>query len=270
MSVLNQYQIYKPSIRLSGIVDHYWTLDGDLSIDKPIVHRTLANFNPELIFHYGGAFKEIVKNERIESTFVGGLHGQTNMVRRFIYTEPCGIFGIILQPHAIPVLFNTPSSAVKNQLVDFHDLLGTEGRTITEMIVNAKNNTERVQIANGLLESKLKENRRPEISFAVQKIYEAKGMIDMKWLVYQSCLSQRQFERNFKEYVGFSAKSFMNIVRFKSLISTYKKGGKNLTRLAYDFGYYDQAHFIKEFRIFSGYTPGDYFGGQADEVFYAP
>jgi hypothetical protein len=50
-----KYQIFKPSSRLSGIVSHYWALDGEPAVGKPIIHRTLANFHPELIFHYGGA-----------------------------------------------------------------------------------------------------------------------------------------------------------------------------------------------------------------------
>ncbi|MDO6435701.1 helix-turn-helix domain-containing protein [Flavitalea sp. BT771] len=265
-----KYQIFKPSSRLSGIVSHFWTLDGEPSTGKPLIHRTLANFYPELIFHYGGAFREIVKNDRIENTFVGGLHGQTDLVRRFTYTEPCGIFGVMLEPYAIPVLFDIPSPEVKNQLIDFHDLIGRQGSTITRMMINAKSNTERVQIANNFLESKLKKVKRPEIPFAVQKIYDFKGMVNVKWLSQQVCLCQRQFERKFKEQVGFSAKSFMNIVRFKSLISTYNQGEKNLTELAYDFGYYDQSHFIKVFKAFSGYTPHSYFNGGANEVFYAP
>jgi AraC-like DNA-binding protein len=259
-------------------VSHYWTLDGEPSVGKPFIHRTLANFYSELIFHYGGRFSEIAKNGSIENTFVGGLHGQTDLVRRFTYTQPCGIFGVMLQPYAIPVLFDIPSTSVKNQLIDFHDLIGKQGSTITKMMLNAKSNVERIQIANNFLESKLKEVKRPEIPFAVQKIYDLKGMVNVKWLSHQACLCQRQFERKFKEQVGFSAKSFMNIVRFKSLISTYgqsltstySQSGKNLTEIACDFGYYDQSHFIKEFKAFSGYTPHSYFSGDASEVFYAP
>ena len=101
-------------------------------------------------------------------------------------------------------------------------------------------------------------------------VYQSNGLTRVDALVDEACLSQRQFERVFKEQIGFSAKSFMNIVRFKSLIDAYSKGRNSLTDLAYEYGYYDQSHFIKDFKAFSGYTPRVYFNGGANEIFYAP
>jgi len=131
------YQLHRPSPALSGLVSHYWTLDGVPLHGENVVHRTLANYYPELIFHYGGAFREIVDPRRTENTFTGGLHGQTDLVRRFCYNEKCGIFGVMLQPFAIPLLFGIPSSEVANQLVDLHTLLGAEGRILTEQMIAA-------------------------------------------------------------------------------------------------------------------------------------
>ena len=85
----------------------------------------MANFCPELIFHYGGKFNELTHENNIETTFITGIHGQTDKIRRFI--------------------------------------------------------------------------------------------------AMQAFLSQRQFERNFKELIGFSPKFFARLVRFKSLINNYKK-----------------------------------------------
>ncbi|TXJ23716.1 MAG: AraC family transcriptional regulator [Chitinophagaceae bacterium] len=77
-------------------------------------------------------------------------------------------------------------------------------------------------------------------------------------------LSTRQFERNFKEFAGFSPKLYSRIIRFQSAIEQYGQTGKSLTEIAYDCGYYDQSHFIHDFKEFSGLHPRHYFGGKAE------
>ena len=137
-------------------------------------------------------------------------------------------------------------------------------------MISAKGNSQRLQLINRFLERRIREFSRPEIVYASQRIYNLNGLVNIKNLANHFSMSPRQFERKFKECIGFSPKSFARIVRFKSLISSYKKGDSTLTKVAYDFGYYDQAHFIQDFKQFSGYNPHAYFSGEAKEVFYAP
>lgn len=264
------YSIYKPSNILSKIVSHYWTLDGSISDDQTYVHRTTANFYPELIFHYGGIFEELVGDNKVEKTFRTGIHGQTDKIRRFTAKKQYGIFGAVIQPYAIPALFGISSTAISNELIDLTCILGQEGENITEQIILAGNTAQRVHFMNCFLEQRIRELKHPEIVDATQLIYNLNGQVNVKNLADQTCLSQRQFERKFKDLNGFSAKSFARIVRFKSLLNKYKKGDLTLTEVAYDFGYYDQSHFIQDFKQFSGYNPNTYFSGKANEVFYAP
>lgn len=73
------YQTYIPSEDLTAIVRQYWTLEGNTTDRNGYVHRTTANFCPELIFHYGGRFKEIIQDNVVETTFMTGIHGQTDL-----------------------------------------------------------------------------------------------------------------------------------------------------------------------------------------------
>lgn len=266
-----KYFTIKPSKKLSDYVRFYWVLEGSVSSQQPYIHRTLANASPELIFHYKGPFEELTFSNQSERSFLTGLHAQTNKVRRFIVKSDFGIFGVFLQPYAVPPLFGIPSSEIKNELPDLVSLLGQDGKDLTEEMMTAKNNAERLGIINQFLEQRITGFQRPEIVNAVQHIYNSKGSAKIRKLVDESCLSQRQFERSFKEHIGFSPKSFSKIVRFNSIIWNYKKReNSSLTEIAYDFGYYDQAHFIEDFKQFSGYSPGTYFSGNAKEVFYSP
>ncbi len=264
------FNTYIPSKQLTSVVRYYWSLEGELSPTEKYIHRTLANHCPELIFHYGGEFKEIVSDNKIEKTFRTGLHGQTNIVRRFTAENNCGIFGVMLEPYAIPILFNSSAIEVKNELVDLELLIGREGEEIAEQMILAKNNKHRITLMNHFLTKRLTTINSTEIIYSVKSICSEKGNVNIRHIAERACLSQRQFERNFKNLVGFTPKSFARLVRFKSLAGNYSKGKQTLTEIAYDFGYYDQSHFIQDFKQFSGYNPKTYFGGGANEVFYAP
>ncbi len=78
----------------------------------------------------------------------------------------------------------------------------------------------------------------------------------------------RQFERKFKQFSGFSPKLFSRIIRFQSAIKKYDDKKMPLTEIAYECGYYDQSHFIHDFKEFSGYSPMQYFSGKAEGVEY--
>src|SRR4029077_15082467 len=169
-----------------------------------------------------------------------------------------------------PILFNIPATALTNELVDLASLLGQKGKDITEQMILARDNAQRVILMNNFLTNFNHEAKQPEIIRAVQFICNEKGNVSIQKLSNQSFLSIRQFERKFKDLVGFSPKAFSRLVRFKSIVDNYSAQNKTLTEIGYDFGYYDQSHFIQDFRQFSGYNPKAYFGGNANEVFYAP
>ena len=74
-------------------------------------------------------------------------------------------------------------------------------------------------------------------------------------------ISQRQLRRLFQFYIGDNLKTFQKVVRFQALIRA-KPSLQSLreNRLYFDLGYYDQAHFIKEFKTLYGLTPKEALG----------
>jgi AraC-like DNA-binding protein len=100
---------------------------------------------------------------------------------------------------------------------------------------------------------------------AVKYTVHAKNLPKVRDLASHFNLSERQFERKFSEYAGMSPKRFMRIVRFENACNLYRnKLEKSLTEIAYECGYFDQSHFIRDFKTFSGYEPGQYFRGHAE------
>jgi AraC-like DNA-binding protein len=75
-----------------------------------------------------------------------------------------------------------------------------------------------------------------------------------------ACISRKQFERVFAAKIGATPKQYLKVVRLQQALQLKSiDRNRNLTQLAYDCGYYDQSHFINEFKQQTGYTPKQYF-----------
>ncbi|MFZ6013396.1 MAG: helix-turn-helix domain-containing protein, partial [Bacteroidota bacterium] len=114
-----------------------------------------------------------------------------------------------------------------------------------------------------ILIGKLKTQRLDPLVFhAAEKIRLGQGGIRVKELMETLPISRDAFEKKFRRIVGTSPKQFSNIIRMRTLLEK-GKGNKSLTDLAYEAGYFDQSHFIKDFKLFTGQTPSQFFKSPA-------
>lgn len=200
---------------------------------------------------------------------MAGLHGPSKNFRRFITEKSFGIFGVYFYPFALPQAFSIPACELSDQTPDLIAFLGNEGAELEEKIMLADNNMERVHIMTSFLQKKITEKNDARVNavrYIISQIIHSGGLVPVKELAGQSFLSVRQFERNFKIYSGFNPKLYSRIIRFQATTQQYGNTKKNLTDIAYDCGYYDQSHFIHDFKQFSGYHPKQYFFGDAEGV----
>ncbi|MBC7935686.1 MAG: AraC family transcriptional regulator [Rhizobacter sp.] len=254
-----KYYSVSPGAKLADFVHYFWILEGTINEDQSYTLRTTASPFPELIFHYRGTFAELLSNQKSAPSFSSGIHGQTNRHRQFTINENFGMIGAQLYPYALKTLFNIPAIEFANELPELSSFLRPADHSISRRIFEATDNNKRIQIISTFLETRISEFKRPEIVYAVQEIIKNNGSLAIKQLAADCCNSQRQFERNFKDLTGFTAKSFSRIVRFNALQQTADFKKQSLTQIALQFGYYDQAHFINDCKEFSGLNPVAYF-----------
>ncbi len=257
-----KYNIIKPSHHLRNFVRYFWVLESS----EPYTHYSMADVCPELLFHYDGQFEEIFQGGKIEKSFTAGVHGQTSSTRQFYIDKGFGLFGVYFFPHAIPFLFNLSSKELTNQMPGLNDLLKSEGDWLEEKMAMAESNIKRVKITEQFIERKLAINYRSRLPVfdAIECIIKIKGTVKVNDLARDYFLSERQFERQFQQFAGFNPKKFLRIVRFQSAMGRYGSNNKSLTDIAYECGYYDQSHFIHDFKEFSGHHPKHYFSGNSE------
>lgn len=254
-----RYFTVKPSATLSDFVQYFWIFEGKASDQTPFNLRTPASGFAELLFHYKGIFQEVHLSHTTKTSFVSGIHGQGRRHREFVVSRDFGMIGAQLYPYALHSLFGIPGSAFVNELPDLYSFLDPVDRCISQRVLEAEGDDERISLISDFLLKKVNTFRRPEVVFAVKEIIARDGVLSLETLIEQCSISQRQFQRNFKEHTGFSAKTFSRIIRFNALINKSDFKNQSLTDIALTFGYYDQAHFIQDFKEFSGVNPRAFF-----------
>jgi methylphosphotriester-DNA--protein-cysteine methyltransferase len=130
---------------------------------------------------------------------------------------------------------------------------------ILQRLAEAATNRDRMKIMQSFLLKHLTNSKADLlINNALQQIKRQNGIIRIKDLVTSLYISQDAFEKRFRTTVGATPKQYASIVRLRHLIKTFP-AYHSLTDASYEAGYYDQSHFIRDFRLFTGQTPKDFF-----------
>lgn len=262
-----KFQTYTPSKKLQGLVRFYWVFELDRLVE-PYIYRSMADSCFELIFHYKGSFDELLECGKRSESVLSCIHSQTHRYRRFITDEAFGIFGVYLYPFAARQLLELSPVELTDRMPDLYSALGNQGKELEERIFLASDTKQRIQILSSFLEKQFHKGKlddHPVIS-AVRHVIHSKHNHTVRELADHFNLSERQFERKFKEYSGFSPKKYLRLVRFEEVCNRYDESSKKtLSELALSCGYYDQSHFIKDFKAFSGYNPSYFFSGNVED-----
>ncbi len=261
---MKYYTIPPPEI-LKPFVRFFWVLEHEFSPDEQqYVYRSIADGCTEMVFHYQASFDEISGKGR-QNGGPSGIHFQTDTYRRFVTRQSFGIFGAYIYPFAVPRFFNIPSSETTNEALDYDTFLGSAGRELEERIMLAPDNNKRAEILTSFLLTRLRHNVPTDdrIITSIRQVIHSKQHRTVAQLADTFNLSARQFNRRFKEYAGFSPKTYLRLVRLQHALQQYD-GYKTLTQIALDCGCYDQSHFIHDVKAFTGYHPGFYFSGKAE------
>lgn len=148
-------------------------------------------------------------------------------------------------------LFN--QSVSLDNLFDKHKVAAVE-----ETLALAHTDSERVKAVETFLEEQLKEKSEDQLIVrAVALIYGSRGGMRIKELLQQLHISQGAFEKRFRKLVGTTPKKFASIVRFNTVLKDLGQE-KSMTEICYDNNFFDQAHFIKDFKQYTGDSPENF------------
>jgi AraC-like DNA-binding protein len=189
-----------------------------------------------------------------------GLSGLRKSARLLKYERDTANLLVIFQEGGAAAFFKAPLHELFETQQPLDDLVRLHKiKEVEERLSEATNDRQQIAIVEQFL---LAELRTPEpdllVHHAVQQIKGSHGNIKIKSLAADLYISQDAFEKRFRRSIGTTPKQFSAIVRLRHLLDHYD-ATERLTDAAYKAGYFDQAHFIKDFKAFTGRTPQDFF-----------
>lgn len=164
-------------------------------------------------------------------------------------------FGIRFLPGCVNYFFNFPVGAIADEMIPADTIIRKELSAFASLLFEEPTMAKKIRIAESFLLSRLINNKaslHPRLSAALHHIFSTSGNVPIETGAAE-WISPRQLRRLFHQHIGCSPKLFARIVRFQHTLKKIKNEPGNHS--FYHDGYYDQAHFIKEFKTFYGETP---------------
>ena len=155
--------------------------------------------------------------------------------------------------------FHFSYTQIKNQIVELADLIGNRAEELQSQLAEAGTLNLKLQLLQNFLIKQLeKTSPDPIYDFCINLISDSKGLITVAELEKKTGYSSRWLNRKFSEHLGTGPKNFSEIIRFKQFYQEFSTGIKikKLENHFYHY-YYDQSHFLRAFKRFTGFTPTD-------------
>jgi len=141
------------------------------------------------------------------------------------------------------------------------ELLGEDGRRLTELIEDAGDWDARFDLLDAAILERVAAARppRPSVQWAWSALEASAGRVEIGVLSDRIGCSRRHLVQGFREEIGVSPKKAARILRFGHAASLLRSGSRaSLARIATDCGYHDQAHMTREFGVLAGLSPASY------------
>jgi len=225
----------------------------------PLYRRELPSAEVPLIISFGEPIRLFDVQDRTRSTALGSF--ATGAYDAHVVVEANGSQGGIQIDFTIlgmRLFLGRPLADLTNRGVALEDIFGSTGRRLTSELRDARTWDARFDLLDREIAARMASARRPssEVVCAWTRIVNSAGLVTIKSLVDETGWSQKHLIHQFREHIGLAPKMFARVMRFGSAVDRLRrKEHTSLTDLALDCGYYDQAHFGRDFRAFAGVTP---------------
>jgi AraC-like DNA-binding protein len=254
-----RYQEFTPHPLLAGYVQVIWILESENKLDFGPRQRIVPDAIVEAVFHFGEPFVTRFADGSVERQPMSFVVSQTHRHIEIQPTRRSGFIAVRFYPWGGYHFFDVPVKEFADGLIASDLLWGDKARVFEERIALARNDRERVGLVERFLLERFREHHKDDLNPYVRFIWDGRGQIGIKEMARHFGVTERQLERKFNAAVGAPPKHYALIARFLQACRFLRtKPFRSLTEAAHLCGYYDQSHFINDFKDFSGLTPREF------------
>lgn len=268
------FQTYIPKTPLNRFVDCFIYHEG--YNPSHAVDRFLPDGNVEIIIDLDDKPKFIYDNETLRE--IQSCH---HVWASGVRTEPISIHSgkdavmliVAFKKGMAYPFFPFPMHEISDAVVDADLIWGTGFAFLRERILATKDFLHRFQLVEDFLikEFLSKMILNPCVEYALNEIVRRPDQINLGRLSQKIGYSQKHFIALFKNQVGITPKSYLKLMRFQKAVTEIEDHQEiDWTELAGECGFYDQPHFINDFKLFSGFTPEEYVKRKSLYLNYVP
>lgn len=249
---------YPDSSPENSLIKYIWQITkSDCGVEKEII---LPKGTSEIIFNMSEntlCFKD--SDNSSFNLFRCIINGINTIPHYLIKNESQHFIGIQLHPYALKYLFELPNKEFTNQVLDGFNLCNSLSSLYDELSTVLHFDQRVILILKWFRQKIGTKYRQSDKSVIFDLCYlSSVENQSVKSISKAYNFSDRHLRRLSNDYLGMNTEDFIMYRKYlKSLLSLHDTN-KTLTEIAYESAYYDQSHFIREFKAFTGLTPGDY------------
>ncbi len=268
------FRIYHPQPPLSDYISFFWLNKGYHPSHK--MERVLPDGSMELVINLEEDLVKVYDQKNLDQykSFDGSLFSgpHSNFV---VIDTTCqaSTIGVHFKPGCAYPFLNLPADELHNNHISLDMLWGTKASEMREQLLEVQPPTDKFKILEQYLLKQMIQPKRhhPAVVYALTKFKTVPHQSKIAEVTEQINLSSRRFIEVFKKEVGLTPKQYCRVQRFQRVLSLIEDREEiDWTDIALSSGYYDQAHFIRDFRSFSGFSPTAYHLHQGKQKNHVP
>jgi AraC-like DNA-binding protein len=253
-----------PRFELKNCIKAIWMFESNGGLPEEEIQTIVPNGSAKLMLYYEGHFTGRVGDHAFSipkhRLFVLGVSDRPT-IAEFDRNKAFGCLCVEFQPACAYRLLAVPQHELRNALVPLGELIDPSVNRImeTRMYMTSDPVLKAMLLQEYLISLLARTENDAKFEYAVSAIWNSQGRISVAELSQDLGQSARWLHAKFSERLGIGPKTFASIVRFQTCFQTLLRDKHRFleNKQFYDF-YYDQAHFIKEFKRFMGRPPSKY------------
>ena len=256
-----KYKEITPGDSLKNYVKCFYIYESETNVS--FVDKAFATGCIEIMFNLGNGKWQTEVNSNFITTPSIELWGQIIQPLTFKSIGKNTMFGIRFFPHTVSCFLNENIEQFNNRVSDFKDVLNNSVEMLHAKLLEVTTLTKRVEIAEEFLLQRLslsekRLNRVHLIGKIINELKQEDFFDNIENVASRYGITSRYLQKVFVQNTGLTPKLYGKINRFQNSLLLIAKHNESLTSIAYECGYFDQSHFIREFKSFTGNTPSGY------------